>query len=201
MTIFSVLMGLSAATFLVVRGMPAASHQYATLCRLLDVTDASSESSASLSDSRGPLLKRNTIQIAHFHLPADDDLLHNITAAFSDAVALLSSVVETTAWDSPMFDLYFPPEARNDVATTFQRMHGGSPNGAAVSSQVTFDNNDEPAQSDPDRRDCPGLEVTDIKYGPSSVRALRKDQGNDAVRNADSYMWFALVWGVEGKRF
>ncbi|KAL8934754.1 MAG: hypothetical protein Q9211_005065, partial [Gyalolechia sp. 1 TL-2023] len=37
--------------------------------------------------------------------------------------------------------------------------------------------------------------IRDIAYGPLDVRNLRKDPKteNDAVHNADSYMWFALV--------
>ncbi|KAL9001243.1 MAG: hypothetical protein Q9188_005516 [Gyalolechia gomerana] len=37
--------------------------------------------------------------------------------------------------------------------------------------------------------------IRDIAYGPLNVRNLRKDPKteNDAVHNADNYMWFALV--------
>ncbi|KAL8935136.1 MAG: hypothetical protein Q9216_005574, partial [Gyalolechia sp. 2 TL-2023] len=41
--------------------------------------------------------------------------------------------------------------------------------------------------------------IRDIAYGPLKVRNLRQDPRteNDAVHNADSYMWFALVREVD----
>ncbi|KAL9061002.1 MAG: hypothetical protein Q9206_000761 [Seirophora lacunosa] len=157
---------------------------------------------------------------------------------------LAGKVVDAAAWDTPTFNLYFPPEARDSVASFFQKLHAGNPRGAEVMRQVVFDNNDVPDGLDPGHRPlclannfaaytqntkpqpkmhvCPymwkiprlrdvaesvckgsqmskgtpngsGKHVGDFTYGPLNVRNLRKNHPEDALYNADSYMWFALV--------
>ncbi|KAL8668956.1 MAG: hypothetical protein Q9168_006438 [Polycauliona sp. 1 TL-2023] len=39
----------------------------------------------------------------------------------------------------------------------------------------------------------PGRRVRDIGYGPLTVQNIRKDTPDEALNNADNYMWFALV--------
>ena len=39
----------------------------------------------------------------------------------------------------------------------------------------------------------PGRRVRDVRYGPLEVQNLRKETPDEALNNADTYMWFALV--------
>ncbi|KAL8651756.1 MAG: hypothetical protein Q9226_004561 [Calogaya cf. arnoldii] len=205
-----------------------------------------------------------------FHFPADDGLKANISAAFTDTVELIRTVIDTAGWNTPIFDLYFPPEHRSGIAITFRNMLAG------VHTELAFDNYFRADIQDPERRDVciskgwvaftingpidrenpqpsihccpatftfttlsdvvnnhicaipqmalnmrfqgsillhevshitdfhPGRRVRDIKYGPSSVQTLRKEQPCEAINNADNYMWFALqvYWTYRcGKNF
>ncbi|KAI4268272.1 MAG: hypothetical protein LQ337_007928, partial [Flavoplaca oasis] len=176
-----------------------------------------------------------------FNFPADDGLKANITAAFADTLTLIRTVIDTSAWDAPFFDLYFPPETREGVATTYRNMLKG------YNTELAFDNFPRPDFQDPEHRDvcvsragwaafamneqrpkpaihfCPGTwgfpklndivdqvcslprmalnhldvfhpgrRVRDVRYGPLEVQNLRKENPDEALNNADTYMWFAL---------
>ncbi|KAI4266534.1 MAG: hypothetical protein L6R38_008684, partial [Xanthoria sp. 2 TBL-2021] len=91
--------------------------------------------------------KAGTFLLQGFNFPADEELAANIAAAFTDALGLLHAVVDTAAWDTPTFDLYFPPETRGGVATTYRNMLNGA------DSQLHFDNYPRPDGQDPEHRD------------------------------------------------
>ncbi|KAL8880901.1 MAG: hypothetical protein Q9198_001785 [Flavoplaca austrocitrina] len=44
----------------------------------------------------------------------------------------------------------------------------------------------------------PGRRVRDVRYGPLEVQNLRKETADEALNNADTYMWFALqtYWSI-----
>ncbi|KAI4265428.1 MAG: hypothetical protein L6R35_007112, partial [Caloplaca aegaea] len=65
---------------------------------------------------------------------------------------LITTVVDTAAWDSPTFDIYFPPEARSRVATVFQKLHGGSSCASTALTQVVIEKADVIDYRDPARR-------------------------------------------------
>ncbi|KAL8994386.1 MAG: hypothetical protein Q9169_005621 [Polycauliona sp. 2 TL-2023] len=187
-----------------------------------------------------------------FNFPADDALRANISAAFVDTSALINTVIDSAAWNSPTFDLYFPSEHREGVALTFRNMLNAR-------TTFVFDNYPRPDPHDPQRRDAcvshdgwaaftnnepsaihtcpklfsdyptlgsivskvcalpkmatnmrfqgsilfhevshitpfhPGRHVRDVGYGPVTVQKIRRDTPFEAINNADSYMWFALV--------
>ncbi|KAL8774842.1 MAG: hypothetical protein Q9209_000781 [Squamulea sp. 1 TL-2023] len=91
--------------------------------------------------------QHDTILIQGFNFPADTVLVNKILAAFNDAMELLRLVVDTAAWNRPTFDLYFPPETRDGVATTFKNILNGA------SSQLVFDNTPRSDNQDPQHRD------------------------------------------------
>ncbi|KAL8776007.1 MAG: hypothetical protein Q9213_008411 [Squamulea squamosa] len=213
--------------------------------------------SATISSLVGALptvTQHDTILIQGFNFPADTELVNNILAAFNDAVELLRLVVDTAAWNTPIFDLYFPPETRDGIAATFQNILSGAPG------KFAFDNTPRTDIQDPQHRDIcvtrhpaafainfepepavhvcpltwripklsdiaakvcegsqmtlnmryqgsilvhefshlkvfhPGRDVIDVGYGPLFVQNLRKDPKtvDNAINNADNYMWFAL---------
>ena len=82
-----------------------------------------------------------------FNFPADDGLKANITAAFADTLTLIRTVIDTSAWNAPFFDLYFPPETREGVATTYRNMLKG------YNTELSFDNFPRPDFQDPEHRD------------------------------------------------
>ncbi|KAL8956596.1 MAG: hypothetical protein Q9193_005920, partial [Seirophora villosa] len=98
------------------------------------------------------LLKCPLYKLQHFELPADTGHIHNLTTAFYDAMRLVTTVVDTAAWNSPTFDIYFPPEARSRVTTVFQKLHGGSSCGSTALAQVLVDKQDVIDVTDPGRR-------------------------------------------------
>ncbi|KAL8817888.1 MAG: hypothetical protein Q9223_003369 [Gallowayella weberi] len=89
-----------------------------------------------------------TINLANFNFPADQARVNHLVSAFNDALTLIHTVIDTHAWDSPTYDLYFPPASRNNVSSVFQKILAGA------STQVTFDNNDRPYKTDPEHRDA-----------------------------------------------
>ncbi|KAL8912870.1 MAG: hypothetical protein Q9172_007410 [Xanthocarpia lactea] len=91
--------------------------------------------------------KRDTIPLQGFQFPADTELANNIASAFTDAMELVKTVVDTAAWNAPTFDLYFAPETRDGIATTFRNILRGA------SSQLVFDNTPKPDGQDPQHRD------------------------------------------------
>ncbi|KAL8837083.1 MAG: hypothetical protein Q9205_003715 [Flavoplaca limonia] len=82
-----------------------------------------------------------------FNFPADDGLKANITAAFVDTLTLIRTVIDTSAWNAPFFDLYFPPETREGVATTYRNMLND------YNTELAFDNFPRPDEQDPQGRD------------------------------------------------
>ncbi|KAL8749870.1 MAG: hypothetical protein Q9199_007430, partial [Rusavskia elegans] len=82
-----------------------------------------------------------------FNFPADDELEANIAAAFKDTMELVRKVIDTAAWNTPTFELYFPPETREGVATTYRNMLNGA------HTQLHFDNYPRPDGQDPEHRD------------------------------------------------
>lgn len=92
-------------------------------------------------------------RLENFNPAADNGRVQTLTTAFIDAMGLVKRIVDTVAWDTPTFDIYFPPEARGDVAAVFQRMYDGHPDGAAVLSQVVFDNKAPVDSKDSEHRD------------------------------------------------
>ncbi|KAL8733741.1 MAG: hypothetical protein Q9166_001935 [cf. Caloplaca sp. 2 TL-2023] len=91
--------------------------------------------------------ERDTISLQNFQFPADTALVNNLVSAFTDALVLANTVIGTSAWNTPTFNLYFPPEARKNVSSIFHKIHDGA------SSQVVFDNKDMPFANDAQHRD------------------------------------------------
>ncbi|KAL8846328.1 MAG: hypothetical protein Q9221_008568 [Calogaya cf. arnoldii] len=88
-----------------------------------------------------------TLLLQGFTLPTDKELASNILAAFHDAMEMIRKIIDTAAWDTPTFDLYFPPEHRQGVATTYRNMLNGA------SSKLPFDNVPQPDPDDPAHRE------------------------------------------------
>lgn len=88
----------------------------------------------------------------NFRIPEDNERIQNLTIAFYDAMELVTNVIDTAAWNSPIFETYFLPETRGKVATVFRKIHGGSPYGSVRFNQIIVDNNDFVDKEDPARR-------------------------------------------------
>ncbi|KAL9024873.1 MAG: hypothetical protein Q9196_006199, partial [Gyalolechia fulgens] len=84
----------------------------------------------------------------NFHLPADAPILYKLHASFADALTLVHAIVDgKSCATSPIFDSYFPPQARQDVATVFENMY---PLGAFHA--LAFDNTDQVDGTDGQKR-------------------------------------------------
>ncbi|KAI4289621.1 MAG: hypothetical protein L6R35_001116 [Caloplaca aegaea] len=119
---------------------------------LVEARPAVTRVSDTIQKNTGSLSRRDAIMLQNYHLPADNDGVQSLTAALADTMELVGKLVDAAAWNTPTFGLYFPPEARDGVASLFQKMHAGNPRGAEVTSQVVFDNNDSPDGQDPEHR-------------------------------------------------
>ncbi|KAL8677269.1 MAG: hypothetical protein Q9186_006280, partial [Xanthomendoza sp. 1 TL-2023] len=86
------------------------------------------------------------ISLAHFTSPTDQPHITHLLSAYNDALTLLTTIISTTAWDSPTYDLYFPPSSRHNISLVFQKILSGA------STQVTIDNNDRPWAGDAGHR-------------------------------------------------
>ncbi|KAI4176917.1 MAG: hypothetical protein LQ343_000774 [Gyalolechia ehrenbergii] len=86
--------------------------------------------------------------VRNFHLPVDTPLLYSLHTSFTDALTLIRTIVEQkSVATSPIFDSYFPPQARSDVTAEFERMYS-----SGVFRALAFDNSDQVDGKDGQKR-------------------------------------------------